>query len=164
MRSFSILLNQIHKGLRESKRNPINNPTLVESKGCVPREGVLSALDAFIQLDTSSLGAQVYPFPQFFALRNISIVCTKTAIYEIIGGTLTSMISGLTSGTTWELADFYEFLYLSNGVVTVKRDAGSKAYSLITSYPTGTAICNYKGQVLVGAPDCTVGASEVFKF
>ena len=42
---------------------------------------------------------------------------------------------------------------MSNGKVAVIRDAGSYVYATSTIQPTATAICNYNGQVIIGAPD-----------
>ena len=65
----------------------------------------------------------------------------------------------VTPGALWKAVDFFDYVYLSNREVAVVRDAGSKVYSETTELPTATAICNFNGQVIIGAPDSTASAS-----
>lgn len=156
MRSTSVELKELHKGLRVSQRNPTNSVSLVVSKGCAPREGVLSTLDQLQQLDTSVLGEVSFPFPQMFVCLSALIVCTQTEIFELLSGTLTSKLSGITPGSTWELVDFYDFIYLTNGIVAVTRDPATHVYAVSSTLPYGSAVCNYNGQVMIGGPEVNV--------
>ncbi|MCK4525976.1 hypothetical protein KAW18_01290 [candidate division WOR-3 bacterium] len=59
----------------------------------------------------------------------------------------------VTAGSTWTAVDFFDYVYMSNGAVAVIRNAGSKTYSITTDQPKAMAICNFQGQVLIGASD-----------
>jgi len=60
----------------------------------------------------------------------------------------------VTAGSTWRALDFNEFVYMSNGIVSVTRDPLTKAYS-ISDQPVASAMCSYNGQVFIGAPGVT---------
>ncbi|MBT9168632.1 MAG: hypothetical protein DDT19_01980 [Syntrophomonadaceae bacterium] len=141
------------RGLRPSRRNPRNTPYLVESIGAVPRDKVIQAVSEFTRMDTAALGVVSFPYPQLFILTNHIIVCTSTAIFERVAGTLVSRLSGLTAGTTWSVVDFYSFLYLTNGRVAVTRRSSDGVYAVTPALPFGTALCNYNGQVFIGSPN-----------
>ena len=140
------------KGLVPNK-NVRNNPFLVECLGAFPFEGVLQVCEQFSRIDTSSLGTLTFPYPQLFVLDEVTIVCTPTAIYEYSGGSLTSKISGLTSGVTWSCVDFKTFIYLTNGQQAVTKSPTTGIYSVDATVPYGTCLCNYNGRVLVGSPN-----------
>ena len=150
---FSVTIDsgKLSKGLRPSKRLPRNSGYLVECKGCVGRDGVLQTLDELTRIDTSVI-TDAYPYPQLFVFTNLIIVCSSTKIYEYVGGALVEKLS-VTAGSLWTAVDFYDFIYMSNGSVAVIRDPGSKMYSVTADQPRAMAMCNFHGQVLVGAPD-----------
>jgi hypothetical protein len=51
---------------------------------------------------------------------------------------------------------------MSNGKIVVIRSAGDFTYSLSSILPSAMAICNYNGQVIIGAPDVNgLGANLV---
>jgi len=104
-----------------------------------------------------------FPYPQLFILTNVIIVCSQTKIFEWVVGALVLKLT-TTPGSTWTALDGFDFIYLSNGKVAVIRDSISKVYSTVTTLPTAASICNFQGQVLVGAPDTTIpGASLTVK-
>ena len=156
MKTFEYDLSELGNGLRPTIRSAQNLPFLIKSLGVVPREGLLVALEQIAQLDTTSLPAQTFPFPQFFVLLNCTILCTQVAIYELVGSTLTPKIAGLTAGSTWSVVDYVDFLYFTNGKVVVTKDPQSLAYSLRTDLPVGTCLCDFGGQVIVGSPETLV--------
>ena len=53
--------------------------------------------------------------------------------------------------------DFYDYIYLSNGKVAVVRNANNFNYTKSTILPVASAMCNFNGQVIVGAPGVIVG-------
>ena len=148
--SFVINSEEISRGLRPSKRVPRNSGFLVECDGAVGRDNVLQTLTALARIDTTALGAITFPYPQVFVLTNVTLVCTPTKIYEYTGSAL-NLMATVTTGSLWRVADFYNYLYLSNGVVAVIRDMSLK-YSVSSILPKAQAICNYNGQVIVGSP------------
>lgn len=151
--AFSITIDssKLSKGLRPSKRMPRNSGYLVECKGAVGKDGVLQVLDELTRIDTSVI-TDPFPYPQIFVFTNMIIVCGKTKIYEWVAGALVLKLT-VTAGSTWSCVDFFDHVYMSNGTVAVIRDAETKLYSITTDQPTAQAICNFQGQVLIGAPD-----------
>ena len=146
--SLPITGNQLH-GLRNTSRNARNKHKLVDLTGAVGRDQVISVLEEFNILNHQLTNLE-FPYPQLFALSELIIICTDTSIYEYKNGVVTLKFT-TSSYHPWRLADFHEFLYLSNGAEAVKRDAYTQTYSVITSeeVPAANAICNYNGQVLI---------------
>jgi len=160
--SITITAEQLARGLRPSKRVPRNSRYLVECKGALGRDNVLQVIDELTRIATTSI-TDAFPFPQIFVFTNVIIVCSRATIYEWVSGALVSKLT-TTAGSTWTAVDFFDYLYLSNGKVAVIRDAISKVYSTTTTLPTASSICNFNGQVLVGAPDSVIpGASLTMK-
>ena len=151
--SFSITLDssKLSKGLRPSKRMPRNSGYLVECKGAMGKDGVLQVMDQLTRMDTDII-TDPHPYPQLFTFTNMIIVCGKTKIYEWVAGALVLKLT-VTAGSTWSCVDFFDHVYMSNGTVAVIRDAAAKTYSVVTDQPTAQAICDFNGQVLIGAPD-----------
>lgn len=150
---LGINFQELAKGLRPSKRAPRDAKYLVQSNGAVAYDAVLQAIEELEldRIDTSTL-AESFPYPQIFVFTNVIIVCTETKIYEYASGVFTLKLT-VSAGTEWTFVDFYDFIYGSNGKVAVRRRAGDKVWEETSSYPIATTICNYNGQVLVGAPD-----------
>lgn len=95
-----------------------------------------------------------FPYPCQFVFTNFIIVCGKTDIFELVSGELQWKLT-VTAGTTWRALDFYNFVYMSNGKVSVERDPSTGEYSLSTR-PIASAMCNFNGQVIIGAPGVSV--------
>lgn len=142
--------NKLAKGLRPSKRMPRNSGYLTQCIGAVGRDGVLQALDQFSRLATGDTDS--FPYPQLFVFTNMIIVCSSTKIYEWVSSALVEKLE-VAAGSTWCALDFVDYVYMSNGMVAVVRDAGTKTYSITSELPTSMAACNFNGQVLLGAPD-----------
>jgi len=155
--SLTIEAKDLAGGLRPSKRNPRNRPYLVTCKGAVGRDGVLQVLDELTRLDTSAI-TEAFPFPQIFVYSDVIVICFHTAIYEW-DGSLTLKLSGLDSGSTWAATE--NFIYLTNGKVAVWRNPESKVYETKSDIPYGTALCNFNGQIFVGAPDCDADGADL---
>ena len=149
--SFTIESKHLSRGLRPSKRNPRNSQFLVECAGAVGRDGVLQCLDEITRLATTAI-TDGFPYPQIFVFTNMIIICGQTKIYEWVSGALVEKLT-VTAGSTWSAVDFYDYVYLSNSKVAVIRNAADKTYSITTDLPICMAVCNFKGQVIIGAPD-----------
>jgi len=164
MGEFSITIGsqELSRGLRPSKRVPRNSRYLVECQGAVGRDGVLQVIDELTRIATTAI-TDAFPFPQIFVFTNVIIVCSQTVIYEWVAGAPVLKLT-VAAGSTWSAMDAYDYVYMSNGKVAVTRDAISKVYSVTTTLPTAASICNFQGQVLVGAPDTAIpGASLTMK-
>lgn len=154
--AFKIDSGDLAKGLRPTKRSPRNTKFLTKCQGAVGLDNVLQAL-ADINLDwidTSAIAGLAHPYPQLFVFSNLIVVCTENEIYEYSAGTLTSVldVTGF-EGITWSAVDFFDFVYMSNGVVSITRDPNSKAWAVSATLPLASGICNVNGQVVIGAPD-----------
>lgn len=151
--SFTIKTDKLANGLRPSKRVPRNSGYLVTCAGAVGKDGTLSVLDGITQIDTSCI-TDAFPYPQIFVLTNMIIVCSSTKIYEWTGSLVEKL--EVTAGSSWTVVDFYNYVYMSNGVVAVIRDSGDGVYRETTALPTASSIADFNGQVIIGAPDVTV--------
>jgi hypothetical protein len=150
--TVTIAAEQLKRGLRTTKRAPRNSGFLVECIGAVGLDGVLQALEALSRVDTSVI-TDVFPFPQIFVTPSFIIICSATKIYEFNGVTLSLKYTATEAAGVWTIADFYDYAYLSNGKIAVVRNAASKTFGITTALPSATAICNFNGQVVIGAPD-----------
>lgn len=149
---------QLSRGLRRSKRNPRNSGSFINCQGAVGRDEVLQVLDELTRITTTEI-TDVFPFPQIFVFTNIIIVCGLTEIYEWVNDALVEKIE-VAAGGMWTAVDFYSYVYLSNTKVAVARSASDGTYSETSDLPTNAAVCNFNGQVLIGAPDVSgLGAS-----
>jgi hypothetical protein len=148
--SFVIKGSDLAKGLRPSKRSPRNSKYLTECVGAIGLDNILHTIED-ISGDRLSLNS-VFPFPQLFVLTNLIIVCTGTKIYELVNGSLVLRLT-VAAGTTWSLIESGDYIYMSNSVVNVVRNAISKVWALDTSLPTAGAMVNYNSQVMIASPD-----------
>jgi len=161
--TFTISSDQLTRGLRPSKRAPRDSKFLVESKGAIGQDGVLCAIDQLTRTATAEV-TDTFPFPQLFVFTNLIIVCGRLKIYELTSGSLSLKYTATTGGSTWTAVDFYNYVYLSNGREAVTRNPDTGVYSLSTTLPKAMSICNFNGQVIVGAPDAAAeGASLSMK-
>ena len=157
--SFTIKSKELSHGLRPSKSNPRDNDYLITCIGAYGKNNVLQASEELVRIATDII-TDGFPFPQIFAFTNVTIVCGAKKIYELVAGSLVLKYTAAAAAGMWNAVDFYDYVYLSNGKIAVIRDAGSYAYSLSSTLPSATAMCNYNGQVLVGAPNVDgLGAS-----
>jgi len=155
--SLTIKPEELIKGIKPYSKVPRNAKYLDECVGAIGFDGTLQTLEELSEISLPITGSESYisgsfPYPQIFVLTNLIIVCNSTTIYEKDGSTYDEKLV-VTAGSTWSLVDFYDYVYMSNGNVAVIRDAQSKVYSLTTELPTAMAMCNYNGQVIIGAPD-----------
>lgn len=137
------------QSLRSSQSVNTNDSKLTACQGLKITNNNLASPGDLIALDLSVLGAS-FPYPQVFALSRFIVVCTETGIYEwTAAGGLVSKLTPLTPGGLWTIADFYTFLVLTNGKVTVLRDSGG-VYTNETDAPYGSCVTSYGGQVVFG--------------
>jgi len=150
--SHTIKSDELSKGLRPSSRLPRNNTFLTKCQGAIGQDGVLRAIDslsvAWVLTDPLVVKND-FPFPQLFILDKHIIICNRTSILEVVNNVITLKIN-TTTGNTWSCESSFDHIYLSNGVVSVVRNAGSGNYALSTTLPKTSSICNFNGQVFVG--------------
>lgn len=150
---FTIESKELARGLRPSKRVPRNSQYLVTCNGLTGKDGTLSAINELTRIDTSDI-TDAFPYPQIFVLTNMIIVCSSTKIYEWTGSLVEKL--EVAAGSSWAVAAFFEYAYLSNGKVAVVRNPDDKTYSIVTSLPIASSICDFNGQTIIGAPDTAI--------
>jgi len=148
---YNLNSEELSRGLRPSKRSPRNNKFLVRCIGAVGIDKVLQVIDDLEndRIDTTVI-TDAFPYPQIFVLTNMIIVCGATDIYEYDLGVLTIKLAGVTTGQLWSVVDYFNFVYMSNGVVSVLRDPMSGVYALTSAQPVAGAMCDFNGQVVIG--------------
>jgi len=143
----------LKRGLRSNQRNPRNNPYLTKCDGAVGQDGVLRTLDSMeisALLNDPLVVMNNFPFPQLFLTERHVLVCNETSILELRSGSLVAVIAGLGGGGKWNIASSHDWIYLSNGTVSVVRDPSTHVYSLSSVAPKVGAICNFNGQIITG--------------
>jgi hypothetical protein len=154
--SFTIKSKELSHGLRPSKSNPRDNDYLITCIGAYGKNNVLQASEELVRIATDII-TDGFPFPQIFAFVNVIIVCGMRKIYEWKGEALELKYTATENGSFWTAVDFYDYIYLSNGKVAVVRNANNFNYTKSTILPVASAMCNFNGQVIVGAPGVIVG-------
>lgn len=147
------------KGLRASEYNPVNEGALTEAHGVFIESKQLNEIPELETFDVSTLEAMDFPFPQCFQLINMTLVCTPTKIYTWDTVTLT-LVYTAEEGSTWTIADFHNFLVLSNGreLVTLDPETGDWSKYLDCAIPYCLCVCDLNGQLFVGGPECSISA------
>ena len=149
--NFTIEPADLSRGLRPSRYSPRNQKFLTVASRAIGLDGVLKVLsDISDDLIDTSVITDSYPFPQLFVFNELVIVCGETKIYELVSGVLTLKLT-VTAGLTWHAVDFFDYVYMSNSKVAVVRKSEDMTWEL-SDLPVATGICNYNGQVLIGAP------------
>jgi len=152
--SFTYNTGDLSSGLRSSSKLPRNNKSLTVCNGAVGNEGTLCTLDTVTisSMVDGSTELDNFPFPQLFVTDRHIIVCNETSIQTLVGSILVVQLTGLPAGDMWSAVGVHDFIYLSNGVVSVVRDPITQTYSIDTTAPKSSALCNYNGQIIVGYP------------
>lgn len=57
-----------------------------------------------------------------------------------------------TAAYPWRAVSYNGFVYMSNGVVAIKRNPNSGLWEVANDLPVATGICDYNGQIVIGAP------------
>lgn len=149
---FAIEAQALARGLRPSKRVPRNAKFLIKCEGAVGLDGILQVIDDLEndRVDTSVEITDSFPYPQIFVLNNFILLCDETNIYEYDGTTLTLVIGPVAAGSLWSVVEFFDFLYLTNGVVSILRDPMDGTYATTTDYPICQSLCDFNGQIIAG--------------
>ena len=125
---------------------------MIQSVGAIGRDSTLQSLPSITLdslLEDPLVVAEDFPFPQIFTLDKHLIVCNRDSILEWNYDQLVLKIS-VEAGELWEVASIDNFIYLSNGEVSVVRDPNTGSYALTTDAPVCSAICNFNGQIICG--------------
>lgn len=139
---------QLQRGLRPLAEVPRNSNFLIQCAGGIGYHGSLQGIKSLTALVTTAI-ADGHPYPQIFLLSNLVLICGKTKIYEWVNNALVEKIT-VTAGNPWVVVEFYDQLYMSNGVVAVERRASDKVYAVRNDLPVAEALFNFGGQVIAG--------------
>ena len=142
---------QLAAGLRPTDKVPKGAKTLSICSGIIGIEGQLNTIPT-LSISTLYSSPLVikddFPFPQIFTLEKFIIVCNRTSILELTGAGLVSKATTV-GGELWSIASSHDFLYLSNGMVSLVRNPQSGEYES-TDAPVCSAILNFNGQIICG--------------
>lgn len=165
MREFETIIDYISKGLRPRGRSSRNVEGLTEcynlrcgSRGLEFYQPLTDPLSN-INLKPS------WPFPQLLNSNKYRFLIIRDSaagedlIYEVASDwslTLILAVDVVTFGTgfRWSVADFDEYVLLTNGVVMVYRDTVADAFIptlTLTNTPRCNTVCDFKGQLIGGA-------------
>ena len=165
MREFELIIDEALKiGLSPLLVTPTNSQLLKKCLGFrVGRSGLRVYQEKSNPLPAALSLSYIWPFPQFIAgdAYNLLIVRTSTGdnVYTVSDDhqtvTLAASIASATygQGTLMEVADFGEYLFMTNGVVMIYWNVVTSSWTLITTssvVPMMKAICNFKGQIVGG--------------
>lgn len=154
MREYAVVYKDgLAKGLRPSINNGRNEEFLYAAKGCIPEDGVLQSLP--VLYNGFGLPEQcAFPFPQIFVLRKLVLICAQRNIYELRSLGPELLYQDAPAGSTWTVADFGEYIILSNGRMLIYRDPVTGLFNEYTDceIPPGICILNLNGQLIVGGP------------
>lgn len=159
--TFTLESSDLVRGLRPTSKLPRGNNFLYSSMGAIGKDSVLEALTV-TQLPIPFV-TDAFPYPQVFNFINFVLICGKNNIFECAkdGSSVELKYTASYTGAIWTAMDFFDYIYLSNGKITVVRDPMSGVYSFTTDVPTASAVCNFNGQVFVGAPNVEAVGADV---
>ena len=184
MREFYTTIDEaLTKGLRPEKRMPRGSPYLHECRSLRIGKNALEAIpflrDRVSFQVTDHLGHFFHydwPFPQFLKQENWKILVVRDTVnardmvysfddtYQITEVfAIDEVIYG--KGSLMEMADFGEYVFLTNGVIMLWWDPTVAAWNnatTMTNIPVMRTVCNFKGQMIGGCVSGWYGCDETF--
>ena len=164
MREYELIVDEALKnGLSPELITPFNTPVLYKALGF--RCGRLG-LEPYKELEDPLPPAvslqYTWPFPQMISGEKYNILIVRNEltgldiVYSISDDNSTSeVIATYNYGASglMEVADFGEYLFMTNGVRMVYWDVASSTWTTVTSLtniPMLRTVCNFKGQMIGG--------------
>ena len=153
MREFESVFDKgLLKGLRSEAIEPAGDQRLTELKNLRPHEFGLRPVETITYPFDDVVFA--YPFPQLFLLRELRLMATETAVYTCDSSwSPTLAIGSLAAGGIWHVADFGDYILMTNGSQLVQRYGSTGAWSKFaktSSIPPMKTVCNFRGQIVGG--------------
>ncbi len=166
MKEVGYTFSEFTKGLRPFEKMPKNSKTLVECFNLVPRSEGLTERISIVAAVTGIVTD--HPWPQVFLGTKHWVCCTRDKIYTVNSDwTLTQQLDlGVYYNTfpsapkgTWHFADFFDYVVLTNGGVTVvyNPDGARWEYNDGVKIPTLGSVLNFNGQILGTGREVVVG-------
>ena len=151
--------NDLLKGLAKEFNVARDNNFLLKSDGAVGYSGSLATVPDMSEsrIDTSGINS-IWPFPQIERLTKTTFLFTQDSIFIYKSGVFTLLWSGDVVITRWAVADFLDFIIMSNGKYTLEYRLSSNSiapseqfdYATNLGVPACRACLNYNSQLLVG--------------
>jgi hypothetical protein len=119
-------------------------------------ESLPNRLVAFVALThpfSASEAAVDWPFPQLCIGQDVMLLGTRTKVYEVSGTWTLIARATVTEYDTWHIADFGDYMLLTNGETVLARSPATgllSAQTGSTSFPLFRTVCNFKGQIIAG--------------
>lgn len=113
----------------------------------------LVAFDALTHPFTDVLASVDWPYPQLCIGQDATLLGTRTKVYEVSGGWALTERATVTEYDTWHIADFGDYMLLTNGETVLARSPATGLLSAqvgSTSFPLFRTVCNFKGQIIAG--------------
>ena len=162
MREFELIIDEAFKnGLSPESKLPFNSQFLYRCLGfrCgragLERHGALgNPLPVTVDMHYN------WPFPQFLTgeLYNILVirdnVLAKDIVYSVNDDhSVVSLVASVNQGTLMEVADFGEYIFMTNGVIIIYWNPALAAWATTTAtiaFPMLRTVCNFNGQLVGG--------------
>lgn len=141
------------KGLRSSQYSSRNTKQLEVCQGMVGFEEALKTIPTLqisSVMEDPNIILNDFPFPQLFILDKHILICNRQSILELKNNIFEVVISSIPAKGKWNVLSFFDFIYLTNGEVSIIRSPETHTYSISSTAPIGTAIHNFNGQIIVG--------------
>ena len=168
---------QLRLGIRRDSRNPRNAPgflnilnAMCHETGLREFEPVTTAV-SYANLASYSISLS-FPFPMLHKGKALTLVMDAIDLHIMTEATATlnqattynmnawDTAKDISSGLAWRVADFWDFVFLTNGTSVVTRwnkpvlEGGSAKWLTATS-PTVKCCCDYKGRLILGGFSAT---------
>ena len=140
-------------GLMPEQNTARDKNFLTKSQFAVGYNGSLSSIPD-LGTDQFQHGLTTYfPFPQVKQCARVTFLFTHNAIYRLENGTLILMWTGNEYDAPWTVADFTDYILLSNGFHLLEYIVPDGTIAQVThvSVPAFNASCNYNGQLFISA-------------
>lgn len=160
------LSDALNKGLRPDYRSGANKDFLVEITNGKPTPFGLSG---HVQVEQAiNITDNVFPFPQLFRGREVTLLCYETLIYTVdesdwsttlltlydVDASKFDTVKLAEAGGAWHFQDFGTAWVLTNGVSTVmKLSPGILAETLVQDTVTVNTACVYHGRSIMAGFD-----------
>lgn len=168
MREYELRIDEALKnGLSPERMTPFNTQFLWEALGFrLGRLGLEAYIDGENPLPDTIDMFYNWPFPQFLVGEAYNILVVRDSLINHIDEVYTvnnemSVITHIFSvdeltfgvGELMEMADFGEYIFMTNGVIMIYWDPDLAAWQTMTTsttIPMMKTICNFKGQAVGG--------------
>lgn len=151
MKTFNFPVQEMFaKGLRPLEESPRNGMYLTAASNIRVTEAGLVAADKLVREFALNENAQV-----FSTYRGL-FVLTEDTLYEYNASlaTLTQLLTTLTVGRNWSIADFGDYIIFTNGFVNIIRNPTTGVFATDdgTILPLSKSICKHRGRLILGGP------------